>query len=381
MNNFLIIPDSFKGTLSASEVCDAIKDGICRVLPQASVRKIPAADGGEGTVDALLTALGGEKIALTVSDPLGREIEGSYGILPNGTAVIEMAAAAGLPLLSESERNPGITTTYGVGQLLDDAICRGCKNILMGLGGSSTNDFGCGAAVAMGALFFDADGNEFLPTGGTLHRIADYDLTALSEKLTGCSVTVICDIDNPTYGTTGAAYVFAPQKGADADCVKRLDQNLRAFGEVIRQKEQIDVQQIKGGGAAGAMGAGMAVLFGATLTSGIDAVLDAVKFEEIAVGYDCIFTGEGKFDSQSLGGKVCIGLAKRAKPLGIPVIVIAGGVGDDIDAAYGMGVSAVFSINRLPLPLAQSAPYSKDNLTFVTEQIVRTMAIKLNYWR
>ena len=376
MNNFLIIPDSFKGTLSASAVCDAIETGILNILPDPKIKKIPAADGGEGTVDALLNALGGEKIHLTVSDPYRRPIEGFYGILPNGTAVIEMAAAAGLPLLKKEELDPKKTTTYGVGELLDDAIKRGCTDILLGLGGSCTNDFGCGAAAAMGAVFKDASGNAFLPTGGTLSDIKDYDLTKIKERLCGINITVICDIKNAAYGKKGAAYVFAPQKGADENAVKELDDNLRALGNLILEKEQIDVQQIKGGGAAGAMGAGMTVFFGAKLISGIDAILDAVDFEKIAPEYDIIFTGEGMFDLQSLDGKVCIGVAKRAKALGIPVIVIAGGIGDHMELAYSLGVRAMFSINRLPMPLSLSAPFTEDNLIAVTENIIHTLTIQ-----
>ncbi len=375
MNKILIIPDSFKGTLSAKEVCTFMEVGVRAVIPQANVIKIPAADGGEGTVDALLTAMGGEKRLLWVTGPLGEPVQGFYGILPNGTAVIEMAAAAGLPLIPENRRDPGKTTTYGVGELIADAAASGCRHILLGLGGSATNDFGCGAAAALGAVFCDAGGKSFLPTGETLQNVACYDLTALKKALSGVSITVICDIQNPAYGKNGAAYIFAPQKGADERQVGLLDQNLRALSRLICKTEGIDVQSIIGGGAAGAMGAGMAVFCGGKLCSGIDAVLDAVEFEALAKGCDLILTGEGKFDSQSLSGKVCIGLAKRAKALHIPVIVIAGGVGDDISAAYDLGISAVFSINRLPLPLSESAPMSGKNLSLVTENIMRTFKI------
>ncbi len=376
MNKVLIIPDSFKGTLSALEVCDAVETGIRRVLPDLYIQKIPAADGGEGTVQALLTALGGEKINLWVTGPLKEPVLSFYGILPNGTAVIEMAAAAGLPLVKKEMQNPGKTTTYGVGELIADAVGRGCKNILLGLGGSCTNDFGCGAAAAMGALFYDADQKPFLPTGENLQQIASYDLTALQQKLGGVQITVICDIENPPYGKSGAAYVFAPQKGADPAMVEMLDRNLQAVSQTIQKASGIDVQQIVGGGAAGAMGAGMAVFFGAQLQSGIDAVLDAAQFEALSKGCDLIITGEGKFDDQSLSGKVCIGVARRAKAQNIPVVVLAGGVGDHIQAAYDMGICAVFSINRLPLPLSESAPMSKENLSFTAENVMRSLQIR-----
>lgn len=375
MNNFLIVPDSFKGTLSATEVCEAIETGIRAALPDAVIRKIPVADGGEGTVDALLSSVGGRKIQLSVCGPRGRQIKSFYGILDNGKAVIEMAAAAGLPLLSESERDPRLTTTYGVGELMADAITRGCKEILLGLGGSCTNDFGCGAAAALGAKFYREDGESFIPTGGNLSEIAFYDLTELKRQLSGVKIKVICDIDNPTYGETGAAYVFAPQKGADADMVRLLDDNLKALGKRIHSQQQIDVQGIRGGGAAGAMGAGMAVFFGAALVSGIDAVLDAVNFEALAADCELIFTGEGKFDRQSLSGKVCIGVARRAKKMQIPVIVLCGGIGADIRAAYDLGVNAVFSINRLPQTLEESAPHSRENLAAAAENIIRTLTL------
>ncbi len=375
MNKILMIPDSFKGTLSALEVCAAIERGVRAVMPHIQTVSIPAADGGEGTVDALLTALGGEKRFLTVTDPLFEKHQSFYGILNGNTAVIEMAAAAGLPQVPIAKRDPGKTTTYGVGELIKDAIEQGCKQILLGLGGSATNDFGCGAAAAMGGMFYDQTGNAFIPTGETLHNIVSYDLTGLKRTLSGISITVICDIENPAYGKNGAAYVFAPQKGADAKKVADLDQNLRALASVIQKQDGIDVQSIVGGGAAGAMGAGMAVFMGAKLCSGIDAVLDAVGFDSLAKDCDLIFTGEGKFDSQSLSGKVCIGVARRAKAYGIPVIVLAGGVGEEIDPCYELGVSAVYSINRLPLPLEIAAPMSADNIAFVTQNILRTFLL------
>ena len=377
MNKFLIVPNSFKGTLSAAEVCDSIETGIRAALPDAVIRKIPVADGGEGTVDALLSSVGGKKISLTVCGSRGRQINSFYGILDNGKAVIEMAAAAGLPLLSLSERDPRLTTTFGVGELMADAIDRGCKELLLGLGGSCTNDFGCGAAAALGAKFYRADGECFVPTGGNLSEIVSYDLTALQKRLSGITIQVICDIDNPTYGENGAAYIFSPQKGAESDTVRLLDDNLKALAGVIRSKQQIDVQSIKGGGAAGAMGAGMAVFFGAKLVSGIDAVLDAVNFEALARDYELILTGEGKFDRQSLSGKVCIGVARRAKQLHIPVIVLCGGIGENIRAAYDLGVNAVFSINRLPQILEESAPHSRENLAAAAENIIRTCNLSI----
>jgi glycerate kinase len=330
-------------------------------------------------VDAFLAAMGGSKIFCRVNGPLGETIDSFYGILPREdgkTAIIEMAAAAGLPLLQPQQRNPAKTSSYGVGQLILDAVKQGCDEIILGLGGSCTNDFGCGAAAAVGVRFYDAAGESFVPVGGNLAEIADYNLAPAQQALSGVKIQVICDIDNPVYGANGAAAVFAPQKGADDAMVRELDSQLQSLARLIAQKQGVEVQQIKGGGAAGAMGAGIAVFLGGTLRSGIDTILDTISFEQIAPQYDCILTGEGKFDKQSLGGKVCIGIARRAKALQIPVIVIAGGVLDPVEAAYAEGVSAVFSINRLPEDLEISASKSADNLIYTTENIIRS--IRLN---
>ncbi len=382
MNKFLVIPDSFKGTLSAGEVCAGIEEGILRAFSGKNtpeIRKIPAADGGEGTVDAFLAAAGGgKKVFCKTTDPLSRRIDGYYGIIrtkAKNTAVIEMAAAAGLTLLSPNERDPLKTTTFGVGTLILDAVQNGCEEILLGLGGSCTNDFGCGAAACLGVRFYDKDGKVFLPTGGTLSQIASYDDSAAKRLFSGVKLTLICDVASPVYGKEGAAYVFAPQKGADQAAVECLDENLRAAAAVIQKQTGFDLQTLSGGGAAGAMGAGMCVFLNARMRSGIDALLDTVSFEQCAKDYDCVLTGEGCFDLQSLSGKVCIGVAKRAKALHLPVIVIAGGIKGALSEAYRLGVDAAFSINRLPLPLSESAGDSYQNLVFTTENIIRTLQL------
>lgn len=384
MNKFLVIPDSFKGTLSASEVCAGMEEGIIRAFRgrnAPTIRKIPAADGGEGTVDAFLAAAGGRKVFCKTTDPLSRPIEGFYGIIPadsGDTAVIEMAAAAGLTLLSASERDPQRTTTFGVGTLILEAVKNGCKRILLGLGGSCTNDFGCGAAAALGVVFYDEGGRAFVPTGGTLSQIASYDDRAAKRLLSDVKLTLVCDVTSPVYGKEGAAYVFAMQKGADEAAVQRLDENLRAVAAVVQRQTGQDVQQFSGGGAAGAMGAGMRVFLNAESRSGIDALLDVVSFAQCAENYDCVLTGEGCFDAQSLSGKVCIGIAKRAKALRLPVIVIAGGLKGDLSEAYRLGVSAAFSINRLPLPLSESAGESYQNLVDTTESIIRIFNLTIS---
>ncbi len=372
---FLLIPDSFKGTLSSEQICGLLRECIAQHFPHGDTVSIPVADGGEGSVDAFLTALGGEKRYLTVKNPFFEDMEAYYGLIDNGeTAVIEMAACAGLPL-AEGRRNPRITTTYGVGQLLTDAARSGVKRIIMGLGGSATNDAGCGAAAAAGVKFYNAAGEAFIPTGGTLRDVADIDLSGLDPAVKAVEIVTMCDIDNPMYGTNGAAYVFAPQKGADPETVKELDDGLRHLAAVMADKLGANYPDTPGAGAAGAMGMGMLVFFGSRLQMGIQTVLDVVNFEALAADCDYVITGEGKLDSQSLRGKVVIGVARRAKALGKPVIAIVGGAEDaQVAAAYEEGVTAVFPINRLPQDFSVSRHHSEDNLKYTADNIMRLLA-------
>jgi glycerate kinase len=294
-----------------------------------------------------------------------------YGIIDNGnTAVIEMAACAGLPLV-EDRKDPRKTTTYGVGQLILDAAGRGVRKIIVGLGGSSTNDGGCGAAAAIGVKFFNEKGDNFVPTGGTIHEITRIDLSGKAEVLTGIEIITMCDIDNPMYGPTGAAHVFGPQKGADPEMVLFLDEGIKHLSEVIKKDLNKELSEIPGTGAAGAMGAGMIAFFNSKLQMGIEAVLDTVNFSSVISHADMIFTGEGKIDCQSLRGKVVIGVAKRALKENVPVTVIAGGVDNGIDEAYNLGVTSIFSINRLPEAFETSRYKSVENLSFAVDNILR----------
>jgi len=371
MKKVVLVPDSFKGTLSSAKICDIIKHKMKEHFPDCEVVSIPVADGGEGSVDCFLAALGGEKIHVTVKDPYFEDMDSFYGIIENGrTAVIEMAACAGLPLV-EGRKDPRKTTTYGVGQLILDAANRGVKKIIVGLGGSCTNDGGCGAAAAVGVRFYNTEGEHFIPTGGTLHHIEKIDLSGKAEILNGIEIITMCDIDNPMYGPRGAAYVFAPQKGADPETVAFLDEGVKHLAEVIKRDLNKDLADVPGTGAAGAMGAGMMAFFGSKLQMGIETVLDTVNFSSVISDADMVFTGEGKIDSQSIRGKVVIGVAKRAKQQSIPVIVITGGAGQDIDQAYSLGVTSVFTINRLPEDFEVSRHKSEDNLAFTVDNILR----------
>lgn len=357
-------PDSFKGTLSAREAADIMRAAIKEVLPDAEIIAVPTADGGEGTIEALCA----EKIKASVSNPFFESIPAFFGDF-NGCAVIESAACCGLPLAAGRE-NPTLTTTYGVGELIKKALDGGYCHIIAALGGSSTNDAGCGMAAALGVRFY-GDEKKFIPVGGTLAKVRHIDISALDVRIKNVSVTAMCDITNPLYGPDGAAYIFAPQKGADEEMVKRLDEGLRNIASVIKADLGTDVSQLDGAGAAGGMGAGMAAFLGAKLKSGIDVVLDAAGFDEMLCGASLVLTGEGRFDSQSLQGKVICGIAKRTKKAGIPLIAIAGSA-EEVENCDNAGITAVFSIQRRPMPYHEAILYTKRNLYITTANIIRT---------
>ena len=374
MEKILLVPDSFKGTLSSRQVCQVMAGQLRRFFPQAQVKSIPVADGGEGSVEAFLAAAGGERRTRTVTGPFGEPVEAFYGVLGDGrTAVIEMAACAGLPL-AEGRLNPERATTYGVGELLLAAKEAGCTKAILGLGGSCTNDGGAGAAAALGAKFTRADGAAFVPTGGTLGEIAALDVSPVAQALQGMELTAMCDIDNPLYGEAGAAAVFAPQKGADAAMVARLDAGLRHLGQVSARCLGRDFSHLPGAGAAGGLGFGMAAFCGAQLRMGIDAVLDAVGFDSLLPGTDVVFTGEGKIDSQSARGKVVSGVAARCRKAGVPVVAVVGQIDQGFEEMYQQGLTAVFSINRAAQPFTESRFHAGENLALTMENIARLLA-------
>lgn len=375
MKRVLLVPDSFKGTLSSRQVCEIMEEQLRRFFPQADLVSLPVADGGEGSVEAFLTAAGGQRKQVSVTGPFGEPVESFYGILQDGvTAVIEMAACAGLPL-AEGRLDPEKATTYGVGELILAAKNAGCRKIILGLGGSCTNDGGTGAAAALGAKFIGINGEEFVPTGGTLDEITSVDCTQIQKTLEGVELTVMCDIDNPLFGETGAAYVFAPQKGADEEMVKRLDGGLQHLGKVTAQCLEEDFSQLPGAGAAGGLGFGMAAFCGAKLQMGIDVVLNTLKFDQLLETADLVFTGEGKIDSQSIRGKVVSGVASRAKKAGVPVIAVVGQIGLGFEPIYDQGLTAVFSINRAAEPFSQSRYHAVENLSLTMENIVRVLSL------
>lgn len=341
MKRCLVLSDSFKGTLSSPDICRIARS---LHIPGWHIDALPVADGGEGTTDCFLDACGGQRIALPVSGPFGGTIDGFYGLLPDGTVVVECAAAAGLHQ-AEGRSDPETATTYGVGQLLAHALDHGAKRLILGLGGSCTNDGGCGAAAALGVRFYDRQGRGFVPTGGTLADIETIDLSGRHPGLRPGVLTVMCDIDNPLYGETGAAYIFAPQKGANDACVQRLDAGLRHLAAVLYEQLDAEVDTLPGGGAAGGFGAGCAALLCGALRSGITTVLDTVDFDRRAVGCDLVVTGEGSFDAQSLGGKVVSGVADRCQKLRVPAAVLAGRVALPPEQWAPLDLRAVRSIN------------------------------------
>ena len=369
---FVLIPDSFKGTLSSREICEIVGERIESHFPGSTVVHVPVADGGEGSVEAFLHAVGGEKIVLQVKNPYFEEMSSFYGILADKkTAVVEMAAAAGLPLV-ENRKNPLLTSTYGVGELIVDAARRGVSRIIVGLGGSCTNDGGTGAAAAAGIRFFNDRGEAFVPTGGSLKDIARIDASGLDESVKGVEIVTMCDIDNPMFGKQGAAHIFAPQKGADPAMVELLDAGLIHLSDIISRDIKKEVKEIPGSGAAGAMGAGMVAFFNSRLQMGIETVLDTVAFEELIRDADYVFTGEGKLDSQSLRGKVVLGIAGRTKAQKVPLIALVGGAEDDkIAEAFERGVTAVFPINRLPQDFLISREFSRENLAHTADNVLR----------
>ena len=375
MKKCIVISDSFKGSLSSGEICDIARACFAEVLSDCELTAIPVADGGEGTVDCFHQVCGGELVPVTVQGPFGQDMEAAYLRLDGGRAVIEMASSAGLPLVGDL-RDPRITSTYGVGQQIRHAVEQGSTQILLGLGGSCTNDGGCGCAAALGVRFLDRAGQAFVPTGGTLDQIAHIDVSEARQLLQTVKLTAMCDIDNPMHGPTGASYIFGPQKGADPAMVEFLDGQLKALDAVIQRELHRAVADVPGAGAAGAFGAGILAFLDGTLCPGIEAVLDLVDFDGKLKDCDLVITGEGRFDSQSIRGKVVSGVSRRAKRQGVPVAVIAGSVAEDVESVSAdpdSGVTAAFSINRQAMDYSESRPFSRRNYRYTLENLLRLM--------
>lgn len=370
----LISPDSFKGSLTATQAADAIAAGVRRALPGAELVLIPLADGGEGTVEALVRATGGRIVHASATDPLGNKIESFFGILGDGeTAVVEMATASGLPLVPDDRRNPMLTTTYGTGELIRAALDAGCRKLILGIGGSATNDGGVGAVQALGGSFKDADGSEVGFGGGGLCRIRSIDLSSLDPRIAKTDIVVACDVDNPLTGPRGASAVFGPQKGATCEMVQELDSGLRNLAEVIRRDLGRDVEHVPGAGAAGGLGAASVAFLGARLKSGIAIVLQATHFADQLEGASLVITGEGKIDAQTLRGKTINGVLRAARSAGVPVLALGGSVETEGYDLLNHGAIAVLPIVTEPMPLQEAFTRAGELLANAAERALVRM--------
>ncbi len=369
-----IAPDSYKGSLTARQVAEAMERGIKKADPEIETVLIPMADGGEGTVQSLVDAVGGKIVECVVNDPLMREISAFYGILNDGnTAIIELAQASGLPLLSENERNPLFTTTYGTGQLIKDALDRGCRTLIIGLGGSATNDAGCGMVQALGARMLDSEGNDIGFGGGALKKLQRIDLSGFDSRIYDSRIFGACDVTNPLCGENGASVVFGPQKGADFEAIAILDKNLDWFSEVIKSQLGKDIKDLSGAGAAGGLGGGVVAFLNGELKKGIDLVIEFTDLEEKIKGSDLVITGEGMIDFQTAFGKTPFGVAQVAKEQNIPVIAIAGSLGKDYESLYQKGFDGIFSIVSKPMTLEEAMGNAAYLIEMATENIVRSL--------
>ncbi|MCK9859227.1 glycerate kinase [Paenibacillus sp. ATY16] len=366
----VIAPDSFKGSLSAASAADAIAQGIRRCLPDATIVKLPIADGGEGTLDSLLAATSGERITVTVTGPLGASVSASYGIIEQ-TAVIEMAEASGLCLLSEEQRNPALTTTYGTGELIRHALDRGCRRFLLTVGGSATNDGGTGMLQALGMRLLDPQGNSVPPGGGALADIATIDDSLWDPRIAESSFVIATDVQNPLIGEQGASSVFGPQKGASHETVDLLEHGMTAWADLIEAKTGIRLHERPGAGAAGGLCGAYLAFFPASVRRGIDVVLEHVRLEEYLNGADLVITGEGRIDHQTSSGKAPMGVAQLSKKHGVPAIALAGSVGSGIDVLHAEGISSVHGIMNTPMTLQEAMERAPILLEQSAEQVIR----------
>ena len=364
----MVASDSFKGCLRSDQVADAVESGVLKVFPDCEVVKLPVGDGGEGTMEALVSAMGGHVIALSVQDPLGRPVEAEYALLNDGSAVIEISKSSGLTLLSQGERNPLKTSTYGVGQLIADALRKGCRRFLVCIGGSATNDAGTGMLEALGYRFVDSVGTEMNGCGENLIKIKDVDSSAAMPELKESEFIVACDVDSPLYGPNGAAYVFAPQKGADAAMVEELDRGLRHFADIMQKCAGLDVADMSGAGAAGGLGAAFIAFLNAKLKRGADMVLDAVSLDEHIRNADLVITGEGKIDSQTMSGKLPAAVAERAAAQNVPVVAICGY--SDIDTLPGFHEIYPVTPESMPLHEAIDPEIAGRNIIRTIEDVI-----------
>ena len=366
----IIAPDSFKGSISSADVCRTVKQSILECRPDAEIVCIPIADGGEGTLDALVPPA--DQIKKNVSGPLFERMTAKYGVMGK-TAVIEMAAAAGLTLVPENKRSAAFTTTYGVGELIADALSCGYRRIMLTAGGSATNDGGCGMMAALGVKFFGEKGEAFVPTGATLESIRSIDVSELCKELYECEIFVATDVKNPLLGELGATSVYAPQKGADAEELARMEQGMTHYAALLKQVSGRDVSAVEGCGAGGGIAAPLVALLDAKIRSGIDTVLDSADFDAALENADMVITGEGKIDRQSLYGKAISGVTKRANATGVPVYCFVGGIGDDKQQLLSMGIEDIYDIASLSSSLEDAMENAEAYLSLIAKNLIERL--------
>ena len=374
MTKYVVAPDSFKESMTAKEVCDAMEKGIKKADSAAEVIKVPMADGGEGTVDSLVDATNGQRVIVEVTGPLGNKISAYYGILGNGTtAVIEMAKASGLEIVEKKKRNPMITTTFGTGELIKHALDHNVKEIIIGLGGSSTNDGGSGMAQALGAKLLDQNNNQISFGGGNLDKLDKIDISDLDSRLQDVKIILASDVTNPLIGKDGASRVFGPQKGATPEMVEKLENNLQHYAKIVKRDLNKEVALVSGAGAAGGLGAGLMAFTTCEMRRGVDLAIEVTKLEEKIRDADYVFTGEGGTDFQTKFGKTPYGVAKLGKKYHKPVISLAGYLGEGIDSLYSEGFTAIFGIIPGACDLSTALKNGPSNVARTTENIVRLL--------
>jgi glycerate kinase len=372
----LIAPDSFKESLTAAEVANRIAEGIRRVIPTAQIKQLPLSDGGEGLVETLTAAMGGQIMEHEVTAPMLNRIKAKFGVVGGHTAIIEMAEASGLSLVPATERNPLKATSFGTGELIRAALDLGCKCLIIGIGGSATNDGGAGMAQALGVRMLNVRGEDIAPGAAGLLELAAIDMSSVDSRLSHTEIRVACDVTNPLCGPRGAAQVYGPQKGATTAEVDLLDKALAKMAEVVKCDMGLDICEVPGAGAAGGLGAGLVAFTGANLQSGLEMVLEILQFDSLlSDGQDLIITGEGEINGQSIYGKVPVGVARRAQKYGIPVLAIVGNIGPDAGQVYDMGISAIMSIAPGPITQEESIAHAGELITDAAERAMRLIMV------
>ena len=376
---FIFAPDSFKGSLSAMESCDILERVTARIFPGTDTVSVPVADGGEGTVDALLRAMGGQRMATHVTGPMFERETAAWGLLSDGTAVMEMAQASGLPYVPADQKDPRKATSLGTGEMIAAAVKGGVRNILIGIGGSATNDGGMGMLAALGAKFTDKEGKEVKPIGGEMIRVDKADFSGLMPELKKTTITVICDVTNPLLGENGATFIYGPQKGAVPEIRDELEAGMAHYARVVSEACGKDIANFPGAGAAGGLGAALGGVLGAQLKSGIDAVLDAVNFDQKLEGVDLAITGEGRIDGQSVRfGKVPVGVAKRCAAHGIPTVAIVGGIQDGAEGLFDLCESTIQTTVPGPMSLEKAMADAPALYEYAAERLLRAIRIGMN---